>query len=239
MIGEYNIYCDESCHLEHDQQKSMVLGAVWCPKDISKEIFQRIREIKEKHNLPRDFEIKWNKVSPGLAEFYLDIVDFFYDDDDLSFRALVIPDKSLLDHTAFDQSHDDFYYKMYFHLLNVIFSPSCSYRIYLDIKDTKSEIKVRKLEEVLRTSKYDFSMRIIKSIQQVRAKEVELIQVADLLTGAISYVHRGLHSSEAKLKIIERIKQRSKYTLMQSTLPREPKTNIFVWRSRLRASDAI
>lgn len=238
MVGEYNIYCDESCHLEHDQQKSMVLGAVWCPKDISKDIFQRIREIKEKHDLPRNFEIKWNKVSPGLEEFYLDIVDFFYDLDDLSFRALVIPDKSLLDHEAFAQSHDDFYYKMYFHLLNVIFSPQCSYHIFLDIKDTKSEVKVRKLEEVLRNSKYDFSMKIIKSIQQVRAKEVELIQIADLLTGAVSYVHRGLKSSGAKLKIIERIKRRSKYSLLHSTLPREPKTNIFVWQPRLRKEDA-
>jgi len=24
----YNIYCDESCHLEHDRQPVMVLGAI-------------------------------------------------------------------------------------------------------------------------------------------------------------------------------------------------------------------
>lgn len=27
----YNVYCDESCHLEHDGQKTMGLGAVVCP----------------------------------------------------------------------------------------------------------------------------------------------------------------------------------------------------------------
>lgn len=26
MSETFNIYCDESCHLEHDQQKVMVLG---------------------------------------------------------------------------------------------------------------------------------------------------------------------------------------------------------------------
>lgn len=237
MTGEYNIYCDESCHLENDRQKSMALGAVWCPRDTSKDIFKRIREIKGKHGLPRNFEIKWNKISPGLAEFYLDIIDFFFDDDDISFRAIVIPDKMILNHISFGQTHDDFYYKMYFQLLNIIFLPYNKYYIYLDIKDTTSINKVRKLEEVLRNSKYDFSRRMIKSIQQVRAREVELVQVADLLTGAISYVHRGLRTSTAKLRIIERIRQRSKYSLLHSTLPREPKTNIFVWQPQIRVEN--
>lgn len=33
MSTVYNLYCDESCHLENDGQKAMVLGAVWCPDD--------------------------------------------------------------------------------------------------------------------------------------------------------------------------------------------------------------
>ena len=31
MSTTYNVYCDESCHLENDGQKAMVLGAIWCP----------------------------------------------------------------------------------------------------------------------------------------------------------------------------------------------------------------
>lgn len=42
----YNIYCDESCHLENDHQKVMVLGAIWCSLDKVKEISKRIREKK-------------------------------------------------------------------------------------------------------------------------------------------------------------------------------------------------
>ena len=30
MSEAVNVYCDESCHLEHDRQSVMVLGAVWC-----------------------------------------------------------------------------------------------------------------------------------------------------------------------------------------------------------------
>jgi hypothetical protein len=37
MSDTFNIYCDESCHLENDHQKVMVLGAVWCPFDKTRE----------------------------------------------------------------------------------------------------------------------------------------------------------------------------------------------------------
>ena len=30
LSEHYNVYCDESCHLENDHQKVMTLGAVWC-----------------------------------------------------------------------------------------------------------------------------------------------------------------------------------------------------------------
>ena len=43
-----NIYCDESCHLENDGETAMVLGAVFCPVNKKKEIFERLFELKKK-----------------------------------------------------------------------------------------------------------------------------------------------------------------------------------------------
>ena len=149
MSQGYNIYCDESCHMENDRQKVMVLGAVWCPLEKVREISVRLREIKEHHRIKPDFEIKWTKVSPAQTRFYLDVMDYFFDDDDLHFRALIVPDKTKLRHEDFGQSHDDWYYKMYFDMLKVIFNPHDCYRIYLDIKDTRSAAKVAKLHDVL------------------------------------------------------------------------------------------
>ena len=159
------------------------------------------------------------------------MIDYFFDDDDLHFRVLVVPDKSVLDHAAYDQSHDDFYFKMYFDLLKVILDPKNGYNIYLDIKDTRSQLKINHLKDVLRSSHYDYEHNIIRRIQQIRSHEVEIVQLADLLTGAISYVHRGLSSSHAKLALIEKIQKRSGYSLKFSTLYKEDKVNIFIWRS--------
>ena len=136
----YNIYCDESCHLEHDGESAMTIGGVWCPQSKKDEIFHRIREIKEEHGLSKSFEIKWNKVSPGQLDFYMDIVNYFFDNSDLHFRVLVIPNKQELKHELFNQTHDDFYYKMYFNMLKTLFIPGCGYNIYIDIKDTRGQV---------------------------------------------------------------------------------------------------
>ncbi|HBL11899.1 MAG TPA: DUF3800 domain-containing protein, partial [Cyanobacteria bacterium UBA11162] len=47
MNQVFNVYCDESCHLENDHQLVMVLGAIWCPLDKVQEIAIRLREIKQ------------------------------------------------------------------------------------------------------------------------------------------------------------------------------------------------
>ena len=232
MTLEYNVYCDESCHLENDGQKSMVLGAIWCPKDKRWEIAERIREIKEKHGLSRGFEIKWTKVSPSKVAFYQDIVDYFFDDDDLHFRGLVVPNKRVLDHQAYQQDHDDWYYKMYFTMLKTIFDPDSQYRVYIDIKDTLGHDKVAKLQEVLCSNAYDFSRKMIADIKRVRSHEVEHLQVADLFIGALAYIHRGLSGSSAKESLIARMKQRSGYKLTLNTMMRESKFNLLIWNTR-------
>lgn len=231
MSQVFNVYCDESCHLENDHQPAMVLGAIWCPLDKVREISVRIREIKVQHGMKPGFEMKWTKVSPAKQQFYLDVVDYFFDDDDLRFRALIVPDKSRLQHNSFRQTHDEWYYKMYFDMLKAILSPEGHYRIYLDIKDTRGAAKVVKLHDILCNNMYDFSREIIERVQLVRSHEVELMQLADILIGAISYVNRGLTGNAAKVALMERMKRRSKYDLTRTTLLREEKVNLFRWNA--------
>lgn len=227
-----NIYCDESNHLEGSEIPWMVLGATYCPTEKVLSINKRLREIKIKHKISPFLEIKWTKITNAKIDFYLDIVDYFFDDDDLSFRGVVI-NKNNLEHHKFDQTHDDFYYKMYFTLLNKIINPKDRYFIYLDIKDTNSSKKAEKLKEVLCNSKYDFDKKVIQNIQHIRSHEVGVLQIADLFIGALQFLNRindDTLKSEAKNKIIKRISERSGYSLKLSTLVKEEKFNLFYWQ---------
>lgn len=231
MRNSFNIYCDESCHLEHDRQTAMVLGALWCPSGKVRECNVAIRDIKARYALSKDFEIKWTKVSPAKLDFYQALLDFFFDNENLHFRALVVPDKVKLNHAAYHQSHDDWYYKMCFDLLKVILAPGSTYQIFLDIKDTRSAGKVAKLREVLTNNMYDFSRSIVHNLQNVHSHEIELLQLCDLLIGIVSYVNRGLISSPAKQELVRRMRERSGYKLTLTTLLREEKVNLFRWQA--------
>lgn len=232
MTQLINIYCDESCHLENDKQNAMVLGGIICSDADKKKAFERIREIKQKHGLAKEFEIKWTKVSNSKIDFYSDLIDYFFDNEDLGFRALIVPDKNKLRHEDFNQSHDQFYYKMYYEMLKIIFNPSFLYNIYLDIKDTNGTEKIQKLKDILGhflRNRYCLNKSFINRIQEVKSHEVELIQLADLLIGAVSYLNRGEQGSQGKLKLIEQIQKKTSHPLNCSTLPGEKKFNIFKW----------
>jgi len=231
-VTTYNVYCDESGHLANDDQPNMVLGALWTSTPNVRRFADEIRALKKQHGLSPQFEVKWTKVSPGKTDFYLALIDFFFDRPELRFRALVVPDKSKLNHAAFGQDHDTWYYKMYFSLLKAIIARDHKFRIYLDIKDTRSAAKMLKLHEVLSNSVYDFDKRTIERVQTVRSHEVELLQLTDILIGAIQYVGRGAATSTAKQRLVRRIQERTGLTLQKSTLITESKFNLFVWRAQ-------
>lgn len=67
------------------------------------------------------------------------------------------------------------------------------------------------------------------------------MQLADILIGALSYLHRGHlekgDANPAKKAIVERIKQKSGYGLTKNTLLRETKLNLFFWQPRKNGAE--
>jgi hypothetical protein len=228
----FNIYCDESCHLEHDKQPVMLLGCIWCPEGKVKDNTSIIKELKDKYHSRG--ELKWTKVSESRESYFIDLVNFFFSCNDLNFRCLIVNNKESLNHSYYNQgSHDSFYYKMYYYLLNNVISADNEYKIYLDLKDTKSQSKINKLREVLCNSLHDFDRKLIHNIQHVRSKELELLQLADFLMGAVGYRSRNLSSNPVKLDVITRISELSKVSLIESTPPWEKKFNLFFFSPRV------
>jgi len=222
-----NIYCDESCHLPSDGVRPMVIGAVLCPKDKARTIAEQIRGIKSLNGLNPRYELKWTKISKGKLKFYLSLIDYFFNEEDLRFRAIVVPDKATLSPNKTNQEHDSMYYKMYFDMLKVLLDPDLSFNIYLDIKDTRGGAKVAELFHVLKENVYDYRRDIIQIVQQVDSDEVEQVQLADLLIGCVSHINRNRPMTTPKGIVADRMRLRSGYKLTQSTLLTAKKVNLF------------
>ena len=230
MSSVINIYCDESCHLQHDRQRAMALGAISCPGNVHKRIGREIKALKKSHGIPPGRELKWTQVAPATLGFYSALADLHFNTPELGFRGVVVPDKQALEHERFQQSHDDFYYKMWWQLLTQLICDRHSYRIFVDIKDTHSAGRLAKLHDVLCSAHHDFAKERIVSIEAVRSHDVPLVQLADVLTGTLAHRFRGQQGSAAKQSLVARVCALSGSSLDKSTRMAARKFNLLVWR---------
>ena len=131
----YKIFCDESCHLEHDSADIMVLGALHCSAEKATQLTKHINWLRHQHNFKP--ELKWSKLNKHQWPLYKDLIDLLTSDNELHFKATVVLNKQVLDHQQYNAgSHSNFYYKMFFYTLRDFLKPGNEYRIYLDYMDT-------------------------------------------------------------------------------------------------------
>ena len=229
---DFKIYCDESCHLEHDGNDAMVFGALCCDAPAVEPIVRAVKELRNRfvyHN-----EIKWSKLIAKQLPFYLELIDLFLGSGGLRFKATVVKNKSLLDHTQYNGgSHGTFYYKMAFYTLRDFLDKEKVYRIHLDYMDTQGNQRTQKLIEILGAAKPSVTI----SAQTIRSHESQLIQLCDLLIGAMSYSKRfdAQKRSATKARIIDHLENKLGRVLPDSTPPWEDKFNIFVFSPRKAA----
>jgi len=227
----YNLYIDESCHLEHDRKPVMCIGYIKIEKDDYPKFKEDLKAIKLKHNNP--VEIKWNTVSNSRILLYKELIDYFFDNVML-FRCILVKYKQKLDHEAFnDGSHDNFYYKLIYYLLKCAINPPANhYRIYLDIKDTRGKDKLNTIKHHLDNFYvHEEEGSPFKHFQHIRSHENEMLQLTDLFIGAITYKSQGHqnkpNANKAKVEIIKYLEEKSGYFLDEGTEPWESKFNIF------------
>lgn len=228
MNNIYNLYIDETCHLEYDKQSVMCIGYTKIKHDDYESIKNDLKSIKLKHKSTT--EIKWSKVSMSRLELYKEIIDYFFAHD-VAFRCVLVKNKKNLDHEKFNRGdHDAFYYKLIYLLLhNSYVNPTDEqYRVILDIKDTRGRERLKELDSCL-NHKEDKKAFIY--FQHIHSHENELIQITDLLIGAVGFKARKEHTksnaSEIKCKIVEYLEKKSGYSLDDGTIPWESKFNIF------------
>ena len=185
-----HLYCDESRHLPHDREPFMLHGLVSCPADKVRAYHLELRALSREHGLTDDYEMKWTHVRPGKLPFYQAVLAWFLAKEDVAFRALLLPDKAQVFERLPEDSQDMAYYRLYSQLLRSAMEPEASYRAFLDQKDTRGGKKVSELEKLMRLHTADGEEKTVLGIQQMQSKEARLLQLADVLMGAVGAAHR-------------------------------------------------
>ena len=224
---EINVYCDESCHLENDNCQTMIISCVRCPKEKVKEISENILALKKQYGIWRYAEIKWTKVSRSKKDFYEQLLEYFFSNPSLKFRAYIIPDKKRLNHPAFKQDHNKFYYKIIYNLVDYFLEYDKSYNIYADKKENSYRAKTE-----LKITKNFLQNHCAKKItlQNITSYKSHIMQLNDFLQGLVCYYNRGLHlkntSNKTKIALINQVLSKS---IALNKTNYDNKFNLFVW----------
>lgn len=222
----YDLFVDESCHLEHDKISVMCIGYIKVPRLAYEELKQGFKSIKNKYGIKN--EIKWSKFSKLRLPLYKDLVDFFFDNP-LEFRCVLVKYKERLNHKDFNNgSHDNFYYKMTYYLLRPN-PPKVEYRVFMDIINTRGRERLNKIEEIFQN--YHRGESPFVRFQHLRSHENDFFQLTDFFIGAITYKSRLIKGevpeNPYKIEFIQYLEKKSGFLLNEGTTPWESKFNIF------------
>lgn len=234
MIEEQiNYYCDESCYLEHDKSRYMVLGMVYCPRSNYKNINKKILELKNKYDINKNIETKWSKISSSKYLYYKELVEYFFDPkNNISFNGIIV-DKRKLKHSEFNQTHNEFYYKILYLMINYKINPFLFNKIYIDEKDTHNAERVKKLEKILKTNYFNYFSNTIKPVQVIKSHEIQIMQLTDILTGALSYALNNKEKiNESKKNIIYLIESKTKSKISKKLDIHTTKFNVMFFKSK-------
>lgn len=190
-----NIYCDESRHTSNPEDPYMVIGALSCPRDRKVEITRKINLLRKQHAIWREFG--WKTLSPNRCDFYRALLELFSSEPDLAFRCIVV-DRGILDHERFNQGDNELgFYKLYYQMLVYWLKPTCGYSIYLDWQQNKAQSRFDDLRDILRRKLTGKAK--IECLEPVNSDNIPLIQLADLLIGAVGYAWNDRQGSATKV----------------------------------------
>lgn len=233
--SDYLIYCDESCPLEYEP--ITLLGAIGCSYENKEQIVKELRNLKNKYFINSKYETKWIKISKAKIEYYKELINYFYTNDDIRIRILVAKNKEDLNNDKYNSGdYQEWYYKMYYYLLDKFIDANYDYYMLYDEKDKYTTYKMNKVKDIIKNKKSfnDFEHFNFK-IKQINSKESELMQLLDVVMGAVGYKNRGYldkEKGEVKKEIVKYIEAKFDKSISETTSPFESKFNIFIWSPR-------
>jgi len=240
MKRNYRIYIDES---RQCSEHYMVLGGIITTTQELPEIQSRLEEFRYRTKMHREF--KWTKVSKKMLSNYCDLVNLIADlisQKHLHFKAVVF-DTREFNHKQFsDGDGEKTFYKLMYQFILHKFGKYLTQEdiaiVHLDQRN--SSYRLQDLKPILNAGirkKYQLTGDPIRALVPLDSKTSDLIQMADLLMGAIGFENNGFHhapgAGPAKCGLIKHIASRFQLpTLCCQTLKDHHEFEI--WRFHFR-----
>ncbi len=220
----------------------MVIGGIVTLRENEQRFAETMALYRQSHNMRA--ELKWTKVSNQKLNEYRALIDLFFSvNQSFHFKTIVV-DTQEIDHRRYNKNDAElgFYKLMYqflLHSFGAYLRPADQCIVFLD-RRTTSYYKLSTLCAILNNGlrkKYKYLQHPIRNIQATNSKYSDLIQVADVLMGAIGYEMNGAHTRtgarRSKVLLAEYIAQKAGLVNLQQPTPRSRK-DFSIWHFHFR-----
>ena len=205
------IYCDESRqdlffneNSITDNNKYIFIGGVMINKDNRDKIKKEINGLKEKYNLNKKTELKWNRVTTKYINLYKEI------------RTISI-DSSKLNLKKYHNANPELgFYKFYYQLLNHWLNDKDKFMIYTDIKTYSDPNVLNNLKRCLNNKEH---LNSVEKIYAIESHESVFLQLEDILMGATAYKKNYGYNgkSNAKVELVKYLEEKLGHPLLPTT----------------------
>lgn len=231
-----SVYLDES---SITGCRYMAIGGLWIPDTCEPALRAAIQTVRTSHGMKAHGEFKWTKTSGSSTKpAYLGAIDAFFANPDCRFNAMVIDTRNPGRNRGEDEERD-FYTSVHW-LLRLRIERGSVYRLVLDHRSDKRKDRLSELREVLDNAvklEHRITHRTMREVIARDSKDEPLIQLADLLLGAVCHHFNGCHrvagASAGKAQTAAYIASKARFRggIISMTARSERKFNVWRWES--------
>jgi len=204
---KHYIFADES---NINQARFLLIGGIWIDEVTYNSVKEECKQYKLSIGWREDTKFNWKNISNNdhIMNKYKGFIDIFFKYN-LQFNAILIDRKEInLKHNEKKDAELGFYL-FYYQLLKHNSNKNIDYYIFLDRRNNKSDTRLDDLKKFLINEQLiptglKFNPVIkginVKKIEAVNYKDYNLIQISDLLLGAIGFHYNKRHVKEGAMR---------------------------------------
>ena len=189
-------------HIYSDERfvdNTLVLGALRCSPKRAAILNTKLRQIRCLCDLTA--EMKWEKISQTYLPMYKAWARSFFDDGFGRFFVMRIPRSSAYWQKWHSENRDEEIFRAYYAFLLKVVPPNTTAWVFSDWLTVKSPSRWKTIQYLVNRRRHlDWGNpgRNIRELEPVDSKSCDLIQLTDVLLGAVDSVDRPMNSTARK-----------------------------------------
>jgi len=231
-MATIHVFADESG--THAAAPFLLIGGLWVPESVYPVLTAAIVDLCNQHR--HEHEVKWEKVAPRFLGCYTALIDLFASMPGVAFNCISI-DKGKTDYAKYSQSDPELgFYKFYYQLISHRLEPGNSYYLRLDRRRNMRKFLGTLKDCCNSTFKRQYGLTLddpVTAIQAVNSERNPVLQLADVLLGAVAASYESVITKPEKLALIQHIQATFHLSRLDQGTPWRLKEKFNVWQFQL------